>query len=95
MFPRKEVFQSTLPPWGATSGESFFARECNISIPAPHIESNLVRDCACRRVAVSIHAPSVGSNSLAISASELEEDFNPRSLRGEQRKTASALSEGK
>ena len=55
-------FQSTLPVWGATRRIAQGQRQRVISIHAPRVGSDCIRECdGCLRK-ISIHAPRVGSD---------------------------------
>ena len=82
-----QSFQSTLPVWGATVDQLttrlFFA----ISIHAPRVGSDAIREFGLYRWDISIHAPRVGSDGMYISVQYLLVNFNPRSPCGERRHT--------
>ena len=79
------TFQSTLPVWGATGvrqncrvqGENFNPR-------SPCGERLGEIDEVLRSIAISIHAPRVGSDTVAQSLTDAVNHFNPRSPCGER-----------
>ena len=56
------IFQSTLPVWGATIGDTVLYATENISIHAPRVGSDIFRNNLDFNFAISIHAPRVGSD---------------------------------
>ena len=62
----KEVFQSTLPVWGATKLREPLLCWIDISIHAPRVGSDLPRASCAAVIQISIHAPRVGSDYVAV-----------------------------
>ena len=83
--PRKSLFQSTLPVWGATFRLAYVYQCYLISIHAPRGGSDAKQ---MGRVltpdGISIHAPRVGSDGALLALNRYREDFNPRSPCGER-----------
>ena len=79
-------FQSTLPVWGATSGDPCGPAAFPISIHAPRVGSDSAghpeRRTRCK--SISIHAPRVGSDDLPTLNMFRPGYFNPRSPCGER-----------
>ena len=78
------LFQSTLPAWGATRVIEEATREYEISIHAPRVGSDGTHWVRCQRCLISIHAPRVGSDICWVMLQPRQQDFNPRSPRGER-----------
>ena len=57
-----EIFQSTLPVWGATDVNHDFIKSFTISIHAPRVGSDSAVRVRPRKPKISIHAPRVGSD---------------------------------
>ena len=79
-------FQSTLPVWGATYNYGIDLVSEGISIHAPRVGSDIMRDIDKKAESViSIHAPRVGSDPISQIPDLRTHYFNPRSPCGERR----------
>ncbi len=79
-----EIFQSTLPVWGATADRRHDHPSYAISIHAPRVGSDTISGTLTLRLDISIHAPRVGSDILCAGDKILLMYFNPRSPCGER-----------
>ena len=80
-----DLFQSTLPVWGATFPLIPFTKPFEISIHAPRVGSDDVRDEVTNIKRISIHAPRVGSDLCGFAKfCKAKRYFNPRSPCGER-----------
>ena len=70
-----ELFQSTLPVWGATPDGSVRLLVVGISIHAPRVGSDAKRPTVMLFPQISIHAPRVGSDDF-ISLISIAEDIS-------------------
>ena len=77
-------FQSTLPVWGATEQCYALAELCEFQSTLPVWGATRSRSSCASIVAISIHAPRVGSDPLMRSVSPAARYFNPRSPCGER-----------
>ena len=82
----KDIFQSTLPVWGATFCAEIIKLSMGISIHAPRVGSDLLRYQLYAFSTISIHAPRVGSDLTESLDTATPLDFNPRSPCGERPK---------
>ena len=78
------LFQSTLPPRGATLVVVYVADDFKISIHAPPEGSDWNRFRSCVELEISIHAPPEGSDWSFLRIPQKPYHFNPRSPRGER-----------
>ncbi len=81
----REIFQSTLPVWGATCAIIINRPLCTISIHAPRVGSDTAGLLPHLFLLISIHAPRVGSDGAWASNCLGGKYFNPRSPCGERR----------
>ena len=82
-----QEFQSTLPARGATIAVYHGVAYLIISIHAPREGSDSRSRKSCKRSSISIHAPREGSDCAVEKGSIYLRNFNPRSPRGERRRT--------
>ena len=82
-----QIFQSTLPGWGATgSSPTRWRRPMNFNPRSPDGERPRLTAVGYIIVYISIHAPRMGSDSmLGVQMLSGYDDFNPRSPDGERR----------
>ena len=81
------LFQSTLPAWGATLLYANDSHPLIISIHAPRMGSDTFAICYLHQLPlISIHAPRMGSDNQQNGNKLLHRDFNPRSPHGERRR---------
>ena len=80
-----DVFQSTLPVWGATALLPMVPALSMISIHAPRVGSDRPSEHHAQLHGISIHAPRVGSDPSRCRVPRCGPYFNPRSPCGERR----------
>ena len=90
----EQIFQSTLPVWGATRQSHHSPSRQTISIHAPRVGSDFAVLWNTSAVQISIHAPRVGSDSLGPGNCQERFYFNPRSPCGERRQGCGAVHQG-
>ena len=90
------IFQSTLPVWGATPGYSVVWCQTRYFNPRSPCGERLGQPLwISDRLAISIHAPRVGSDTSCLTRSQPLYDFNPRSPCGERRRPGDSDRAGK
>ena len=88
-----ELFQSTLPVWGATPLYGRINHDAVISIHAPRMGSDLFDDCIQSLLRNFNPRSPYGERLECLPTRYLPNDFNPRSPYGERRRVAVSLSQ--
>ena len=80
-------FQSTLPAWGATQASSKYSFSSSFQSTLPAWGATVFVYGKRANKKISIHAPRVGSDSVFVTYGSPSVNFNPRSPRGERRRS--------
>ena len=90
----RALFQSTLPVWGATRGLLSDVEVAEFQSTLPVWGATRIEEIAGAVVAISIHAPRVGSDASYNAERRERYDFNPRSPCGERPEAHNRITRG-